>query len=701
MVYDINGGQFKDTVPNPDDVTNFNENIGVDPTKIPEIENEIKEGKKDPISVRYATFIREKMYGSDVRESMARFVLWISVLYNRLFSRQEDVEIRQTSVENRQNSLEKRYNDQIAGNTDINEIIDARRPLDRDAFATLGLRLDKQFSEKVEVEKTMFRNSKDNEGVILGDELTTSIGWVSSGWSGEVTSGFTHTPGNTNPLILNIPSLKTNTPYTISLEITNVGQLDGISDIYVQLGGTEVFETYKGKHSKTTLSSGFSPLGINKQLVITPRSDWSGTISNISVKEIVRVSLPTQTFRDASNEQTLEIRVGAAPTDNTFIGKNAGRFTHEGYQNTVYGNNSMKDNIGGFWNASFGDNTLMSNINGSRNVAGGFQALMDAISTDRCVALGTFSARRLKYGTGNITIGADSGWFMEKANHVIAIGTVALGSNTSPNNIIALGERVMSSSEGGTHVFAAGRLAGNYNKGDNGIFIGNMAAYHNREGLNNIALGNQALQMNREGSDSIAMGRSALNKSTEGDNIALGFLAAQNLEKGKHNFVAGREALNMSPETSYAIAIGFNSQKMNKNVRGENISLGRESLARGEQAERSIAIGPKSLIESSGDRTVAIGASSGLVHKTGLGNVFIGASSAFNHEKGDNNIIIGFNTRTERTDSSNYLNIGGVITSKMDTKIVEMPKLMLTDLPTTKPSLAGQVWNDGGTLKVA
>ncbi|NCE16500.1 hypothetical protein GV845_09895 [Enterococcus gallinarum] len=79
--------------------------------------------------------VREKMYGIDTREAMAQAEEINSVVANEAKKVANEVEQRQTDLENR-------YEDQIAGNTDINEVIDARRPLATNPYETLGERLN-------------------------------------------------------------------------------------------------------------------------------------------------------------------------------------------------------------------------------------------------------------------------------------------------------------------------------------------------------------------------------------------------------------------------------------------------------------------------------------------------------------------------------------------------------------------------------
>lgn len=97
--------------------------INYDQSKVPA---EIKE---------YTDYTRSKALGEDVRESIARAGEIAGVVAR------EASEIA-TTASNLSVATQNRFNDQIAGNTDINEVIDARRPVGGEAYTTLGERLN-------------------------------------------------------------------------------------------------------------------------------------------------------------------------------------------------------------------------------------------------------------------------------------------------------------------------------------------------------------------------------------------------------------------------------------------------------------------------------------------------------------------------------------------------------------------------------
>lgn len=86
--------------------------------------------------------IAHKDFGVHVREALMQGIEIGSVVANEAKNIANNTASRQDEVDQSQKDFEDRYNDQIAGNTDLNEVIDARKPAGREAYQTLGKRLD-------------------------------------------------------------------------------------------------------------------------------------------------------------------------------------------------------------------------------------------------------------------------------------------------------------------------------------------------------------------------------------------------------------------------------------------------------------------------------------------------------------------------------------------------------------------------------
>ena len=457
-----------------------------------------------------------------------------------------------------------------------------------------------------------------SEKPLLGDEMigdaTISMG---AGWSGNIATGFTHTIGNEEELTFVFPSLKTSL-YQVVVGINKADMSDtgGRSDYYISLGGSEIFETYRG--SVTSQVWGIKSLGLNNELIITPHADFEGTLT-ISIKEILGANSPHTIFTDSANGTCMEIRTSLGSANSIYMGTSAGRYSLQEAQeqNVALGNNALMNNTSGFWNTAIGYRTLRDNTVGSRNVAIGMVALQDNVSGDRNIGIGSFALRRNKTGRSNIGIGADSLWYNDSGNYNIGIGLAALGATVDSNYNIAIGDRAMTSA----------------NPDDNNIALGTRVMSRATGGANNIALGGSALYYNA-GNNNISIGRQSLYQNRSGyENIAIGELAGQ---------------------------------------QGKNLS-----------------------------RNVLIGRRAGYAMDNARDNIFIGTYVGQSATTGDNNILIGYQTEKPEGASSNYLNIGNTIKGDMSTGLIEMPRLKLTDLPTTQPSVAGELWNDNGTVKIS
>ena len=554
-----------------------------------------------------------------------------------------------------------------------------------------------------------------SEKAAFGEELAINNTDLGEGWTGNNVDGFQHISENVKPLTFTFNENITGI-YKITVDILKDDYTDtqGVSDYYISLGGSEHFETYRGSVTKQVW--GINALGLNNNLVISPNKNFTGKLK-FSVKKMISTVSPNNTFYDSNNNLTYESRLTTPNIQSTYLGLRSGEssFGLENESNVGVGFQSLQNNTSGFWNVALGKNALTSTTVGSRNVGIGYIALQDNVSGDRNIAIGPFSLRRNTTGRNNIAIGADSLWFNDTREHNIGIGLVALGGNTDGNNNIALGNHVMQGAKGGEHNFAVGNLAMYYNEGRHNVSIGFMSKYQNRggdhsiaigsrsnyngvDGRLNIALGFETLFENISGENNIAIGTSALNKNLGGLNIGLGVGSLSNSTNANSNIAIGEYALNYAASDKN---IGIGSYALYLHETGkDNIGLGENTLRNSKNKERNVAIGKAALNDITGNRNVSIGVNAGFDYQTGENNVFIGdASGSRTDESGSNNILIGSGALTSVRGASNEINIGNAIKSK-DSVLIEIAKLMLTALPTTKPTGTGTVWNDNGTLKI-
>lgn len=297
----------------------------------------------------------------------------------------------------------------------------------------------------------------------VGENILTEGSVVlGANWSGSIESGFTHTSGSTEPLTFNLATTS-GKAYLVTFDATGVNNTTALN---VRIGNLPDVDIYTGR---TDFNVGFVADGGN--LKFTPQSNYSGTITNLKLREIT----------DEGNEVTFEVKNVNTNADNS--------------------------GISGFWNVALGFSSFEHNINGSRNVAVGFQSLQAFKTGTRNLALGTYAMNRLESGDRNIAVGADSMWYAQKASDCIAFGhnamsgvgtdlekDIAIGRDTmgvitTGKNNVAIGYAAMVSPQTNSvsNSTCIGANAGNYAH-TYSTYIGSRAGYH-MKGISNTCIG--------------------------------------------------------------------------------------------------------------------------------------------------------------------------------------------------------------------
>lgn len=106
------------------------------------VASDVDQSKVPSAVKKLATWIRQKMYGEDVRESIARGIEKSSEVAQSAVDIANDTASRQDKVDQSQKDFEDRYDNQVAGNTNIDETIDLRRDSANNDFKTAKLRVD-------------------------------------------------------------------------------------------------------------------------------------------------------------------------------------------------------------------------------------------------------------------------------------------------------------------------------------------------------------------------------------------------------------------------------------------------------------------------------------------------------------------------------------------------------------------------------
>lgn len=178
---------------------------------------------------------------------------------------------------------------------------------------------------------------------------------------------------------------------------------------------------------------------------------------------------------------------------------------------------------------------------------------------------------------------------------------------------------------------------------DGNTALGRNALTGNVDGGFNTAVGSEALQANVSGQNNVAVGRLAASPSTANDQTAIGQASLRYTTTGSANTGVGSDALKNNTTGTRNTAVGYRAG-------GGNTAY----ADRGDM-----------------DQNTFVGAYAGgnIIGGTeGLGannNVGLGYGAGSTLTDGDNNILIGFNVEPPTASTSNFLNIGDVITGDL------------------------------------
>ena len=443
-----------------------------------------------------------------------------------------------------------------------NEVVQLGTPIDRQLFEGITSQL---------ADITSFDST--SESAALGVELLSGSGWTSTGWTGSFSTGFTNGASNTSPLIYPMGAVAGKL-YQIVLTVEDTDLMNSGFKFKVTIGNSAPFEMYQGVGSPITYSKGIKAVE-NGDLRIIPDSDFTGTVKNISVKEVVGVVKPSLNIKDESGQPVFESRPTKRTLHNLYLGKGVGQKNTSGEMNTAVGNGAMENNLSGFWNIAMGYQALHKNINGSRNIALGRWSLFENISGARNVAIGSYALHRLTTGEYNVAIGADSAWYTSTGSYNIAIGTVSLDKNTTGSFNTAIGYNALRDNETTSFNVAVGHHALRLNKQNSNTAIGSFALAENisgtgqtaigyqalskSTGINNTAIGQQTAMNLAGGNSNTVIGRTALlNLSTGSNNTVIGHDGIRNLTSGQRNTVIGQGTGSTLTSGDDNILIGYN-----------------------------------------------------------------------------------------------------------------------------------------------
>lgn len=131
----------------------YRDNTPITAEDVESLSKVISVGNVDQVALQVAKWLREKMYGNDVREALAQWTIFTAKISEYLFNDEaafklevlrtkKDLVTRQTQVEGRQTDLENAFKSVISNATKDSEVILARSSSRYGAYLTLDDRIE-------------------------------------------------------------------------------------------------------------------------------------------------------------------------------------------------------------------------------------------------------------------------------------------------------------------------------------------------------------------------------------------------------------------------------------------------------------------------------------------------------------------------------------------------------------------------------
>jgi hypothetical protein len=246
-------------------------------------------------------------------------------------------------------------------------------------------------------------------------------------------------------------------------------------------------------------------------------------------------------------------------------------------------------------------------------------------------------------GVNNTALGTEALGSNTTGSTNTAIGTYSLMSNTTGYGNTGLGYATLQSNTTGTDNLAIGQqtLQGN-TTGSYNTANGYAALYSNTTGSYNNANGFQALQFNTTGVNNTASGAWSLQSNTTGvQNNAVGVLSLGSNTTGNYNNAFGTDTLEYNT-TGYSNS-AFGDGTLQQNITGySNSGFGNNALQGNTTGYRNNAVGDSALsVNTTGFWNEAIGSTALQHNTTGSANTAVGDGALQANTTGVSNTAVG------------------------------------------------------------
>ena len=364
-----------------------------------------------------------------------------------------------------------------------------------------------------------------------------------TGWTGTgVESGYTHADGSVDALVTNITPIASS-KYLVTFTISGIsaGRFD-----HIDFGSTRVsvYKTVNGTFTVSFLTES-SGTGGGDALELHPRSDFVGTVSIDSIKEVGVRDAVVNTRR---SDGTIVNHIRTGPdSESVYIGFEAGESIPEGTpNNTAVGFRALRKNIQGSQNTAIGWMALTNAFDSWYNTAVGHNifpslknpsntyntgmgtniGISDNFTGSTNVLIGNNILRDATTATANVGLGYNALRYTTTGGYNTALGSNALHGNTTGSHNVAIGQWTLHGMTSGGQNIAMGRFAARYygestsvlTTANYSIFIGNSTKASGDSQTNQIVIGHEAVG---NGSNSVTLGANTITKTVLNGDVGI------------------------------------------------------------------------------------------------------------------------------------------------------------------------------------
>ena len=297
--------------------------------------------------------------------------------------------------------------------------------------------------------------------------------------------------------------------------------------------------------------------------------------------------------------------------------------------------------------AGVGGDNLGNHTATQQLVMGNYSIISSSNITAARYQIGGSTVLAVLSGAGSFAVGMDLSTGSAGDNDLFVGYSAGRNNNSGASNSFLGAYAGYFNTAGGSNSFLGYAAGYNNTTGNSNSFLGYAAGYNNTTGLDNSFLGYQTGYNNTTGNYNTFLGYAAGQyNSTGSDNSFLGYQSGYNNITGSNNSFLGHQA-------GYSNLTGNNNAYLGYYAGNYN-QTGSANTIFGNEAG-------KGLSGQSFSSSTLIGYHAGFALTTGSDNILLGFNAGYNITSGTGNIIIGYNGAAPAANTSNFLNMGGLI----------------------------------------